>query len=264
MTCQFPSCHFISRTVAVIALAGAALGAHAANLSTNGHLVFNTDTVKIAFTVDAASPITLWTDSWQAGLNFDPELAVFDATSQLVTIGDDTPDVSALLPGQGGYDSQIRIGAGGLALASGNYWLVLSASGNDPVGPTLADGYSLFGTAPVAIADWNQPSYDINTNNQKGSYWQVHLDGVGAAVPAVPEPSEWALMLSGFGAIALARWRFAAAAEPRAVKRPRRQRLVSVALQFRRILKPPLASENTTSTRRFNCRPADVSLLATA
>lgn len=191
--------YFPSRVLAALALAGAALGAQAENLTVNGNLVYNTDIVKIGFTVDASSAVTLWTDSWLAGLNFDPVLSVYDAATQLVVVGDDVSDPAALLPGQGGYDSQIRLGAG--ELAAGSYWLVLSASGNDPLGPLLSDGFSLFGTTPILIADWNQPSYDINANDQKGSFWQVHLDGVNAAVTPVPEPSETALMLLGLVAI---------------------------------------------------------------
>lgn len=183
------------RSLAAVALALAALGAQAADFTISGNLGYNTDVVQIDFTLASASTVTLWTDSWAAGLNFDPTLSVFDASSQLLVTGDDTTDPAALLPGQGGYDSQIT-----LALASGHYLLSLSASGNDPLGSSFGDGFSLTGTTPIKIADWNQPSYDINKNDQKGSFWRVHLDGV-ATIAAVPEPSKWAMLLAGLSGV---------------------------------------------------------------
>lgn len=180
------------RGLAAIALAGAVTGAQAANAAVHGNLLYNTDVVRIDFTVASPGNITLWTDSWLAGLNFDPTLALFDSAFILVTIGDDTPDPAALLPGQGGFDSQIKL----TSLLPGVYHLALTASGNDALGPTFGDGFSLAGTTPILISQWNQPSYDINANDQKGAFWQVHLDGV-ASVSAVPEPSGLALMLVG-------------------------------------------------------------------
>lgn len=181
---------------AAMALACAATlatpAAHATNISLAGNLVYNTDVVQIDFSLAASAAVTLWTDSWWAGLNFDPTLAVFNSSGGLLVVGDDTTDPAALLPGQGGYDSQIQLPS----LAAGNYRLTLSASGNDAVGPTLADGFSLAGTAPVRVQDWNQPSHDINTNDQKGSAWQVRLQGVDQAA-VVPEPTSLALTLLG-------------------------------------------------------------------
>ncbi len=184
------------RALAALALAGAGAGAHAADTTVHGNLLYDTDVVRIDFTVASPGNVTLWTDSWLAGLNFDPTLALFDSAFDLVTIGDDTPDPATLLPGQGGFDSQIKLAS----LLPGVYHLALTASGNDALGPTFGDGFSLAGTPPILISEWNQPSYDINANDQKGTFWQVHLDGV-ASVAAVPEPSELALMLVGLVAI---------------------------------------------------------------
>lgn len=186
----------LQRSAAILALACAAAlaapTAHAADIKLTGNLVYNTDVVQIDFSLAASAAVTLWTDSWLAGLNFDPTLAVFNSNGGLLVVGDDTTDPAALLPGQGGYDSQIQLPT----LAAGNYHLTLSASGNDVVGPTLADGFSLAGTVPVLVQDWSQPSHDINKNDQKGSVWQVHLQGVDQAA-VVPEPASLALMLLG-------------------------------------------------------------------
>ena len=186
------------KSLAACSLALASAGALAVDVVRSGNLLYNTDVVRIDFTVAAPGQVTLYTDSWQGGVNFDPTLALFDAGFALATIGDDTADPSALLPGQGGFDSLIRFTA-----ASGTYHLALTASGNDALGPTLADGFSLMGTTPILISEWNQPSYDINANDQKGNFWQVHLNGVAGAdaVSPIPEPSEFALVLAGFTAL---------------------------------------------------------------
>lgn len=192
----------LARALRLLALAfgvaQAGQAAHAADLTVAGNLVYNTDVVRIDFTVAAPGAVTLWTDSWQAGVNFDPELALFDASFALLVVGDDTADPAQLLPGQGGYDSQIRFAS----LAAGQYHLALTASGNDPLGPTFAAGFSLAGSTPIPIPLWNQPSYDINHDDQKGTAWRVHLDGV-ASVSAVPEPHSEALMAAGLAALFL-------------------------------------------------------------
>ena len=192
-----PTRSILRHLAALVVAAFATCAAHAGSFALSGHLIYNTDVILFDVTVNAPSSVTIWTDSWQAGLNFDPTMSLFGANQSLITTGDDTPDPAALHPGQGGYDSQIQFAS----LAAGHYLVSLSASGNDPVGTTLGDGFSLAGTTPVLIADWNQPSYDINANDQKGNFFQVHFSGVDQ-VSAVPEPSELALMLAGFVGVA--------------------------------------------------------------
>ena len=188
--------HLLTRALAALSLAAAAFGAQAADTTLAGQLVYDTDVVFIDFTLASAGPVEFWTDSWKAGLNFDPTLSLFDSTGLLVVTGDDNPDPAALHAGQGGYDSEIA-----LSLAAGHYRLALSASGNDPLGATLADGFSLQGTAPIRLDQWTQPSSDINFNDQKGGDWALHLDGVTTA-GVVPEPAEALLMLAGLAALA--------------------------------------------------------------
>jgi hypothetical protein len=179
-----------TRAFAALSLVVASLGAHAADTTLTGQLVYDTDVVLINVTLASASSVDFWTDSWRAGLNFDPTLSLFDSTGLLLLTGDDTPDPASLHAGQGGYDSDIA-----LSLAAGHYLLALSASGNDPLGGTLADGFSLQGTTPIRLDQWTQPSSDLNYNDQKGGDWALHLSGVGSA-GVVPEPTEALLMLS--------------------------------------------------------------------
>lgn len=183
----------ISRTArlaggAVLALAS--LAAQAANFDFSGQIVYNTDVVQIGFTLSSASDVTLWTDSWQSGLSFDPIVGLYTGNDKmLLQVIDDNDGTIA---GAGYFDS----GALLTQLPAGTYLLTLGAAGNDPLGPTLADGFLLGGTAPVKLVDWNQPSYDINKNDQKGGVWQLHISGVQQAA-VVPEPQTWALMAAG-------------------------------------------------------------------
>jgi hypothetical protein len=191
----------LKRAAALVSLALAAFGANAADATFAGQLVYDTDVIRFDFTLASAGSVSFWTDSWQAGVNFDPTLSMFDAAGHLLVTGDDTPDPAVLHPGQGGYDSEIDA-----TLAAGHYILTLSASGNDPLGLTLADGFSMAGTPPILISEWNQPSYDINKNDQKGGLWELRLSGIDRA-SVVPEPAQVLTMLAGLALLAVRRRR---------------------------------------------------------
>lgn len=180
------------RSLAAFALACSALGAHASEFSFSGLAQYHTDVVRIDFQLAASSDVRLWTDSWQAGLNFDPLLALFNPLS-LVAFNDDDDSVAA---GQGYYDAGLAM----TQLAAGRYRLTLSAAPNEPVGPAWADGFAFDGQTPIRIARWDQPSRDIDANDQKGGFWQVNLSGVSQAA-VVPELSTLALMLGGLLAV---------------------------------------------------------------
>lgn len=183
---------------ALILIAGLlSLQAGAADLSFSGQAVNHNDKVVIDFQVAAGSTVSLWTDSWQSGLNFDPQLYV--ARGDAIVL-EDNDGGSLLNAGAGFYDAGLSFTAG----TAGTYRLVLNASSNDRLGTTLSQGFTYDADAPIRLADWNQPGYDINANDQKGGFWRVHLDGIEAAA-VVPEPSTWALLLSGALALSLLR-----------------------------------------------------------
>ena len=107
---------------------------------------------------------------------------------------------SLVNPAAGYYDAGLQF----TAAAAASYRLVLNASSNDALGSTLGDGFLYDGQAPIPLADWNQPGYDINANDQKGGFWRLTLSGVELAA-TVPEPATWALLLPALLALGLAR-----------------------------------------------------------
>ena len=187
--------HFIARAGSIAALAACCLPAAAANFTFSGNATYNTDVVKVAFTLSAeATDLRAWTDSWAAGLNFDPTLTLWaksGTTHQWVAANDDNDGVGA---DQGAYDA----GLAPASLAAGRYLITLGAAPNYANGDLLSDGFAYTGTRPILISEWNQPGYDINANDQKGTFWRLNLAGVDSA-SAVPEPATFLLMLLGTG-----------------------------------------------------------------
>jgi hypothetical protein len=178
------------------AAAALSLGAHAADLTFSGQAVNHNDKIVIDFQVAAGAQVSLWTDSWQSGLNFDPQ--VFLARGGAI-VNADNDGGSLVNAGAGYYDAGLQF----TAATAGSYRLVLNASSNDALGTTLAQGFVYDGDTAIKLADWNQPGYDINKNDQKGGFWRLHLSGVEQAA-AVPEPAGWMLLLPGLLALSLA------------------------------------------------------------
>jgi hypothetical protein len=173
----------------------AATTAQAADLSLSGQAVHHNDKVVIDFQVAAGSTVSLWTDSWQSGLNFDPQLFL---TSGGAIVNADDDGGSFVNAGAGYFDAGLRF----TAAAAGSYRLVLNAASNDALGASLGDGFAYDGDTPIALASWNQPSYDFNANDQKGGFWRLHLSGVEQAA-VVPEPDRYAMLAAGLLSIAL-------------------------------------------------------------
>lgn len=171
------------------------LHAGAADLTFSGQAVNHNDKIVIDFQVAAGSSITLWTDSWQSGLNFDPQLFLAQGNT---LVQEDNDGGSSINAGAGFFDAGLQF----TSSSAGSYRLVLNASSNTPRGTTLSQGFLYDDDTPIRLADWNQPGYDVNANDQKGGFWRVHLSGVETAA-VVPEPAGWALMLPGVLALGL-------------------------------------------------------------
>jgi len=183
--------------LALATLSALPLAAQAADLTFSGQAMNHNDKIVIDFQVAAGSTVSLWTDSWQSGLNFDPQLYVARG-GVIVDHNDDNEIASLASAGAGYYDAGMQF----TATAPGSYRLVLNAASNDARGTTLAQGFAYDGSTPIKLADWNQPSYDVNANDQKGGFWRVNLSGVTQA-SVVPEPGRTGLMWAGLLSMAL-------------------------------------------------------------
>ncbi len=185
------------RRVAVL-LAGAllslsTLSTQAAVITLSNTMNFHNQVVQVDFKMaSAGTNIRIWTDSWLAGINFDPAAALWlksgDDYSRLAEVDDD----DTIAAGQGFYDTGFLLPT----LAAGDYRLTLVAALNASNGTLLSQGFAYDGEVPIPLALWNQPSYDPNANDQKGGFWRLNLDGVGS-VNLVSSPSTaWLLALT--------------------------------------------------------------------
>jgi hypothetical protein len=183
--------NFVFRTVAAALFAMAvASSANALSISAAGNLRLNTDVAQTSFAVGAGdSDIRIWTDSYRAGINFDPAIALWkQAGGDYTFVASNDDDAVGVGSNQTAFDAGLRFAS----LGAGNYLVTLTATPYFALGANLSAGFafdSAYGPIDVTeIALWNQPTFDLNTNNQKGTAWSLQ-------VSAVPEPKTYALML---------------------------------------------------------------------
>lgn len=184
----------ISKFFAGATLAITAMAASATDINSNGELTYNTDVIHVEFDLTSASDVKLWTDSWNLGLNFDPISALWKQSGgdyQLVLENDDNNTIAA---GQGFYDTGMSL----TGLTAGHYVYTVGASFAESFarGTLLSQGFNHDADVPTPIATWDQPTYDINANDQKGRAYSIHLS---STVAAVPEPESYAMLLAGLG-----------------------------------------------------------------
>ena len=169
--------------------------AAATDFSYTGSLSGPNDVQLFNFVVGSQSTVTLQTYSYAGGTmadgtvvasgGFDPILALFDSNGQLIMQNDDGAGSVPADPNTGNHwDTYLQ-----QILQPGTYTVSVMAFSNFANGPNLSDGFE------------NDGSF-----NDRNSNWAFDILGVSEAtqVGAVPEPSTWAMMLIGFGAIGFA------------------------------------------------------------
>ena len=143
------------------------------------------------FTMDSPGTTEIRTLSAANG-GFDPYLSLFDANGMQLLL-----DLNEDEPGCGCLDSLITL------TTPGSYILALTQSGNFPVGPTLADGFSQQGNGNFT----GGPFLDVFGDTRTGD-WEVEINGpVSAPTGEVPEPATAALLAAGLCALAVIRKR---------------------------------------------------------
>jgi hypothetical protein len=168
---------------------------YAATFTFDGNITYHNEIIEIDFTLeDNASDVTVWTDSFMSGANFDPITAVWTDSGSSWDLIDENDDNSNLWDGQTWYDSGLFFES----LNAGDYKFTITTYHNFANGNSLSDGFSFDSETPVLMSDWS--SYG-------GTYYRVNLDGVDFAsnnTDPVPEPSTmllFALGLLGFAGL---------------------------------------------------------------
>jgi hypothetical protein len=179
------------KPVLLATLVTAALPAAAADFDFSGTFTYQTDVLVVPFSLDSAGTVTLFTDSFLDGKNFDPSLSLYDSSGRSVALDDDSGGYHGVGTAYDAYISR--------ELVAGDYFLGLGVSPSFPH-INVAD--------VAAYTSQIVPKYSITS----GLDFSLHLQGVGsvgslsysAGVTAVPEPETYAMLLAGLGLMGLA------------------------------------------------------------
>jgi hypothetical protein len=193
--------YLLGAALAVTALTGFAGSAHAAVtvcqsagcVQPSSNVLFNTD--------QTGNPVT-------GSLNNNPAMVTFTSNESLTTtasngqarIGATDGTLNFLTFGlaNGATFSEVEFNLN--ALSSGVATITFLGAGGTVLNTTVANisanGQNFFDALGAAFT-----SVQISTTASLSDVRQVRVGGIAAAVAAVPEPTTWALMLLGFGAV---------------------------------------------------------------
>ena len=177
----------------------------AATLFFSGTLASDDALFSQDFILNTAGVVTLNTLSYAGGVSslgasvaaggFAPALSLFEQTSgALIQWANASGCAGKPDPSTGfAWDACISTN-----LVVGSYRLVLSQSGNDPLGG-MADGFSQTGHpnfSAVNGVDPNAMFVDLG-GAQRDGHWALDVTALAIATPPVPEPSTWVLLTAG-------------------------------------------------------------------
>jgi hypothetical protein len=183
------------KPVLLATLIAAALPAAAADFDLSGTFVYQNDVLVVPFTLDNAGTVTLFTDSFLNGQNFDPGLSLYDSSGWFIAFDDDSGGYRGVGTA---YDAYISLG-----LAAGNYFLGLGVSPNYPhINVTDVTAY----TSQVVPKNLLSSGTDFSLHLQgvSGVGNLSSSSGVTAVANPVPEPETCAMLLAGLGLMGLA------------------------------------------------------------
>ncbi len=159
----------------------------------SGRFADDDERFTLDFSLAASGPVEVDTRSFAAG-GFAPVLSLFDGAGLLIQLDVGSSHVCA---GAGGFCWDARLA---LDLAAGSYQLVLTQDGNTPLGPTLADGFSMSGQPDyTGLAYLGQPGLrfiNVDGSARTGD-WAFTLQAA-----SVPEPAVLLLLLTGLACLA--------------------------------------------------------------
>lgn len=149
--------------------------ASAAPVTFSGTFTSDDDQWRLDFTLSAPSVLDARTTSYATG-GFDPFLSLFDRNGLQLLLAVNEDDLVCPPDPSSGVclDSAIQF-----SLDAGDYALILTQSGNFPIGPTLSDGFTQTGSGNFT----GGPFLDILGNLRSGDF-RVVVDGT-----EIPEPS---------------------------------------------------------------------------